>query len=366
MNQTWTIIVIISIWIISFVEPSGWALLLRLPEKFNEGFLILSIIYFIRYPYRRQNISTSLFWGIIITFVVIPFVKSGSWQGASYLVSFLVVYLVSQGTITSHVIKITGIALAALGLMTLFIYARGSLLSGWNDNAMSMIGLFSFLYYSIFLVLKKDSKKFWQWNIITLFYLQLLFSTDCRSGMLFSMIAVLALLFQHKVMNLVNKPYFIIVLLNIPLIIAFLVIWTSEAPFFHELNMWSYTQFDKPIFNGRDTLWNYALDKLNGSSYLGTGKFIINYHNSCIAALTVFGVMGYYFWIKYFKTNLVEIRHYLVDKIAFGSFLAFSLIYLQQSVDLGFIEPQPNLLPYLILGVGLGRVRYLKENSVLN
>lgn len=290
--------------------------------------------------------------------------QQDSWQGASYLVSFLTVYIVSQGEITHKVIRYTGLAIAGLGLIILLIYSRGSLLSGWNDNAMSMVGLFSFLYFSIFLILEKGTNKFWIWNIVTFIYIALLFGTECRSGMLFGIMSVVGILFSNKVINIFNKNWFPLLLLNLPLLIAFLVIWVSESSYFQELNDWSLQEFNKQIFNGRDTLWDYAIKLLEKSDYLGTGKFMMNYHNSGVAALSAFGIVGYISWILYFNNIFLQLRKYLKDEIVFGSLFAFCLIFLQQSLDLGLIAEYPNLLPYMILGVGLGRVRMLKNEEL--
>lgn len=361
MGQVVTIILIISIWIISFVEPSGWALSIHLPEKINNLILVLSIIFYLSSPQKRQQLSPYLVLLLIATFIFIPVSQHNSWQGASYLVSFLIVYIVSQGKITTKVIRYTGLAIAGLGLVILVIYARGSLLSGWNDNAMAMVGLFSFLYFSIFLILKKGSFKFWVWNLITYFYLILLFSTDCRSGMFFGIIAVVGIVYSNKVSRLFSRKWFSLLLLNIPLIIALLVVSVSTSGYFYDLNNWSFREFGKPIFNGREFLWDFSMMLLENSNYLGTGKFMMNYHNSGIAALSVFGVIGYIAWISYFNTILRQMIRYIKDEIVFGAFFAFSLIFLQQTVDLGFISPTPNLLPYMILGVGLGRIRQLKE-----
>ena len=88
---------------------------------------------------------------------------------------------------------------------------------------------------------------------------------------------------------------------------------------------------------------------------------MINYHNSGVAAISVFGLAGYFCWIKFFSTNLNKLSYYISDNIVFGSILAFLLIFLQQSVDLGLIGEYPNLLPYAILGIGIGRVNNLKR-----
>ena len=138
----------------------------------------------------------------------------------------------------------------------------------------------------------------------------------------------------------------------------------STSGYFHDLNDWSFREFGKPIFNGRESLWELSIMVLDRSDYLGTGKFIMNYHNSGIAALSVFGVIGYITWISYFNNIMCQLGRYINDDIVFGSIFAFSLIFLQQTVDLGFISPIPNLLPYMILGVGLGRIRLLRESNI--
>lgn len=362
MGQTATIVVIILFWIISFVEPSGWAVLFRLPERINTAIVICAVLFFLCSPKKRLKISHQLFSWTLIAFIVIPLFVSGSLEGASYLVSFLVVYIVSQGKITEKVIRNTAISIAALGLMVMYVYVHGSLLSGWNDNAISMVGLFSFLYFSIFLILKKEKKIFWIWNIVTILYLDFLFMTDCRSGMLFSVIAVACIVFSSKIRPFLSGSKARLLILNLPLLLAVAVILVASTPYFDVLDRWSIETLEKGIFDGRDTLWEKAFDYLKDSSYLGTGKFMMNYHNSGVAALSVFGIVGYICWIKLFGGSLRQMQYYISDKIVFGALLAFSIIFFQQSLDLGLISPVPNLLPYTILGVGLGRVRYLKGN----
>jgi len=363
MGQKQTIVLITAIWLISFVEPSGWSIALHLPDKLNIGLLIMSSCFFLMYPSKRQKISPASVVLVIIFFIGLPVLLHNSWQGASYLVSFLTVYIISQGKITSKVIFYTGIIIASLGLAVLFIYNKGSLLSGWNDNAISMVGLFSFLYFSIFLIQTKGTSYLWIWNIVTLLYIQLLFSTNCRSGMLFAMISVAGIILSNRIREILKKPFLPILLLNIPLIISILVICISNSSFFPELDQWSINKFGKTIFNGREYLWDYAFKLLENSEYLGTGKFVLNYHNSGMATLSVFGIAGYIIWISYFMTNLRQLRQHLSDEIVFGSVFAFCLIFLQQTVDLGFISATPNLLPYMILGIGLGRVRFLREKK---
>lgn len=363
MAQIYSIICLISVWLISLLNQSGWASITKFPDKVNLGVLVLSVYYYLRRPETRLDISSKLVFGIILTFIVIPYLTVNSLEGASYLISFLIVYVVSQFKITETVVKYTAYIIGILGLGVLYDYTRGGFFAGWNDNAMSMVGLFSFIYFTIYLIQEKGTKLFWIFNIVTVIYIAMLQKCDCRSGILFSMLTVVAIIFNHISEKYLQRKNIRFLILNFPLIIALIVIHIAASPYFLQLNRWSYEKFQKPIFNGRDELWNLGLMYMAESDYLGVGKFYWNYHNSAIGALAVFGIVGYICWIKFFSSNLKHLQDYLSDNIVFGCMLAFVLIFMQQAFDLGFISPIPQLLPYAILGMGLGRVRYLKENE---
>lgn len=360
MNQLFTIIFLILVWIISFVEPSGWAMAIHLPEKISWTIALLAGGCLLISRNRKLQVPGPLVVLLIVTFIIIPVIMADSWQGAEYLVAFLTVYLAAQGTITPKVIAVSGLVIAVLGLVVLRIYVFGNILSGWNDNAISMVGLFSFVYFSMFLISKKGTAAFWIWNIVTVLYLWLLFKTECRSGMLFAVVAVVCIVYSRTVKKMLHGPKVRFLLLNLPLILALVVILLASSSHFAALDRWSLESNGKGIFDGRDVLWDNALKLLANTDYLGTGKFKMNYHNSGIAALSVFGVLGYICWVKYFSCNIKRLQRYLSDDLVYVSLLAFLIIYLQQSVDLGFISPTPNLIPYAILGIGLARVRMLQ------
>lgn len=377
MNSFFTFIAIILAWVLSFIEPSGLAQALHITDFLNYLIAIVSLIFWLQCPLKRQKISDWLIAGIIITFILIPYFKADSSEGVTYLTSFLVVYIFSQAKVNYDIIKKSGIIIAALGIGVLLVYTRMEILSGWNDNAISMVGLFSFIYFSIFLILVKDKKKFILWNSITVIFLILLFETECRSGILFSIITVIAILWYKKTKKILLKKKSLFIMLNVPLIIAMIVIFFGQASIFNELNDLSMSQqrlvyneetgqfiilSGKSLFNGRDELWKQSLEYLFQSDFIGTGKFLINYHNSCIAALSVFGILGYICWIYYFKNTIRQLQPFYSDKIILGCVIAFFMIYFQQSFDLGFISPEPNRIPYMILGLGLGRVYTIYNN----
>lgn len=361
MNQTFTIIFLILVWVISFVEPSGWAMAIHLPEKISWTIALLAGGCLLISRNRKLQVPGPLVALLIVTFIIIPVIMADSWQGAEYLVAFLTVYLAAQGTITLKVIAVSGIIIAILGLVVLRIYVFGNILSEWNDNAISMVGLFSFVYFSMFLISKKGTMAFWLWNIVTAIYLWLLFKTECRSGMLFAVVAVVCIVYSGTVKKMLHGPKVRLLLLNIPLVLALAVILIASSSHFDALDRWSLESNGKGIFDGRDVLWDNALKLLAQTDYLGTGKFKFNYHNSGIAALSVFGVLGYICWVKYFCCNIKRLQRYIQDDIVYASLLAFLIIYLQQSVDLGLIYRTPNLIPYAILGIGLARIKMINK-----
>ena len=52
------------------------------------------------------------------------------------------------------------------------------------------------------------------------------------------------------------------------------------------------------------------------------------------------------------------------DVAVIGSMAAFGIVYCHQSVELGIFAVNPSLLPYVILGILLGRINYIKDRSL--
>lgn len=356
MLKAFTILFLVLCWILSLVNTSGWGMMMATPEKTNQLILALAALSLFRRSKTVIRLDPLLIFGLIATLVAIPIYLTGEWEGLDYFCALILVYVISRYKITASVIKPVCLAYAAGGLIILWIYLNGDILSGWNDNSISMVGLFSYLFFTIFLLLQNSRPKFIAWNIVTVIYLSYLYATNCRSGMVFSALAVACIIFRSRARKLLTHKFVDFLIINMPLIIAGIVIWIASTDYFQELNLWSLRNYNKLIFNGRDELWQYSFDMLAQSDYLGTGKFLINYHNSGVAAISVFGILGYLCWMCYFVSLLWQLRRYMRDPIVFGATLCFCLIFLQQSVDLGFIFSTSNLIPYVALGVACGRV----------
>lgn len=357
-------IVVILVWGFSFVNPSGLG---QMYDSSTKMFWLIGLWYLFSLrrrvtslPYNGRNRELAFF--TIFSFILLPLVVKGSWEGFTYLLTVPFVFCFAQKIIGIRFINISAYIVAGLGGVILLIYSRSEILSGWNDNAISMYGLFSFLYYSICLYGSLSKKEKYIGLAISVFFIYVLMNaTNSRSGIIFIFLSVFMAYRGAIYRSMLMRRKFLILALNVPLFIALVVILLPNITLFQYLDQLSQQNFDKPLFNGRDILWLEAFQQLSHDYFLGAMEFKINYHNSAVAALAVFGVIGYICWYKILYRSLHYMQFYLCDDIVLGCFMAFILIYWQQSFDLGFISASPNMLPYAILGIGLGRVNTLRR-----
>ena len=309
----------------------------------------------------------NVFSGMTLIFIGSSILHGYGTQVLDYLWVFCLIYVVSKIEINQTVMFWTGIIYGFLGAVILYIYNYGSLLKGWNENTIAMLGMHSFLIFIIPFFNRTQHK-----NKIILFISVSIFSffilpTDSRSGILFLIIATLFalnILPRDIIRNKDNR----IIFLALPLLIAFVCTLISKTPFFNSLEQWSFRNFNKPIFNGRDQIWDTGFKMLFDNLLFGCGNLITyNWHNSAIHCLTAYGILGYGFWLASFNKILSHANTYFSDYIVTGCFISFIVLWVQQSVELGFISQSPSLLPYIILGIMLGRINYLKtEQRLLN
>lgn len=354
---------IILIWIFSLVNESGWGLLFHTGEKMNWLILVWSI-YLLFFKKRKfvPTISKVSLMGFILFFILIAFFISSKWDGATYLVSFLTIYCFSNINMSAKELSLSAFSVGFLGLGLITIYARTEILSGWNDNAIAMLTLFSFIYFSIFF---NSAKKKWIrilcW-IMTLAYVVQITGTDSRGGLLFMLMAVIMMFTRETTRKIISNYKIRILIIYFPLIIAIVTVWIASQNGFLEFDNWYQLNYGKPVFNGREQLWADAFNDILNYPF-GRGEFIINYHNSAVGCIGVFGVIGYILWSNFFKRQLAAMINYLSDYTVYACLCAFILIYMQQSVELGFINQMPNMMPYMILGLGLGRVRWYERKQ---
>lgn len=353
-------------WSFSLINTSGLGITYDTPTKTN----VFIFIWFLFLIISRKNIllkviktNSLLIFFTIISFILLPFLKANSWEGFTYLMMVPMVYCFSEQKVTAKALRMSGFIVAGLGLFVLYVYKNTDILSGWNDNHISMIGLFSYVYYSISLYGNMSGRKLTIGIAISLMYIFMLNSTDSRSSIIFIIISIITAYNGNWFRWLLERKIFMFIALNIPIIITLVSILFPNLFIFEYFEKWSLDNFDKEGLNGRDTLWLEAYNRLFDSYFIGEGKFTMNHHNCGIAVLSVFGVIGYICWYKILAKLIQFMLRHVGDSLMLGFISSFLLIFFQQSFELGLVSPSPNMIPYMILGLGIARIKRLNKQN---
>ena len=356
------------LWILNLFNGTGLGMVYQTTEK-TRSLIYIAAIFIIIMKCREHHLWVDkqdfiIFGGMAFIFIAVSMFKGNGAMGLHYLTAFLLIYCLSKLNVYEKTVKLTGLVYAAMGLGVLYIYDYGSILSGWNGNTIGMTGLYSFLF---FLISFHDVNSIRSKVIVvalTLIYIYLIIPTDSRSCTWFAIIAVLfaVSIFPRNIILKTDSRLYLWLL--IPLLVALVVVIISQGTYMQQLDLWSLQKFKKPIFNGRDEIWENGLNVLFNNLLFGRGNLEGNWHNCIITVLTAYGIIGSTLWVMAFQRILSRGRLWLRDSIVVGCIITFLMMYIQQSVELGLICEAPNLLPYIVLGVMLGRIKYLRENSI--
>ena len=302
---------------------------------------------------------------LTLVFGGISILKGYGITGFESLWPFLIVYILSLTRPNITALRMTAIAYGAMGMIVLYVFNYMDTLKGWNPNTIAMIGLFSFLVFTIPFYGMSGWRSFVLLPLVGTAYVILLWPTESRSCII-AIIATLAVVLRMiPVRGIFRTSTGMWVLMFVPLIIAIFISLFSIFGDISGLTQWSYETFNKPLFNGRDQIWINGFLQVFQRPLFGSGNNNAGYwHNSAVACLVAYGVVGYYFWVRILYQILKEGVPYMDDVAVIGSMAAFGIIYCHQSVELGFFAVNPSLLPYVILGILLGRVNYVKERSL--
>lgn len=365
VNSILYMIIMSILWILNLFNGTGIGQTYQTTEKARVIILMVFIIMVI-YECKSRHFWIDkkdfiVFGGMIFIIVIVSNVKGYGNMGFHYLYAFLLVYILSKIEVHFLAIRLTGIIYAIMGMGVLYIYDHGTIFSGWNGNSIGMIGLYSFLIFLISFYDVSDMKSKIIILSITAIYIRLIEPTDSRSSTIFAIFAALFALsiLPRKFIIKTNRRYYWWLL--IPLIIAIIAINISHSAYMVGLNLWSLENFQKPLFNGRDRLWENGFKILKENLFWGRGTFEGNWHNCIITILTSYGCIGGMFWVSSMQRILAKGRKWMKDVIVVGSIITFIMMYIQQSVELGLVEEKPNILPYIVLGIMLGRVKMLEK-----
>lgn len=355
------------LWVVNLVNGTALNSVYHITEYTKYIVIIISTFLFIGRRKSNQGLIFEKKDIIFLGFMIYVFVGSSYFNGyglqaIDYLWVFSIIFILSHMNLDENVFKWIGILYAIGGLFVLYVYDYGTILKGWNENSIAMIGTHSFLVMLI--PLNNLSNRIHKLMVLAAagIFSFFLSPTDSRSGMLFMIIGalfVLNILPKRIITGERNKK---LLMLLTPLFIAVAVVLISKTSFAEFLNLWSYKQFQKPIFNGRDDIWLYGFRLLGKNPLFGTGNMNFNnWHNSAIVCLTAYGAIGYILWIGSFNHMLNKAQAWLEDYIVQGCIVSFVVLYLQQTVELGLISQSPSILAYVILGMMFGRIKYLNR-----
>ena len=301
---------------------------------------------------------------LVLVFFGLGLLRNTFSKAVDCLWEFLIVYVLSK-TRPNHVaVRMTAIYYAVLGLVILLLFNYTDFFKGWNTNTIGMIGLFSFLIFTIPFFGMREWRSFIMMPLVGVAYVVLILPTGSRSCIFVVFVQLLLTLRIIPSRKLVESAKGLTMVLLIPLFVAIAVVLFAAFGDVSGLTEWSYETFNKPLFNGRDMIWLEGFKLLKGSLLIGPGKYNTGYwHNSAMTCLAAAGVVGYYFWLRLQYLIIGESRTYLDDICVMGSVIAYLVLAAQQAVELGLFAINASFLPYVILGILLGRINCIKQEQ---
>lgn len=358
------------LWVINLFNGTGLGATYHTTEYAQIAVLIISCYLMYRDSCRRQSYYMPKRYFVVVVpmvvlFVLVSLFNDKGWVAFEYLWVFLVVYALSHTRLERENLYLVGIAYAALGLVILVVFNYMTILKGWNENSIAMIGLFSYLVFVIPFYGMRDKKSVFMIVLVGTVYSALIWPTGSRSCILAIVLSWLIIFRVLPLEKLFRSSPRLFLALQIPLVIAIVGSLLARYGDVAVLDKWSLSEVGKTFFNGRDGLWHGAFQRLENNILFGSGNVAGDsyYHNCAVDCMSTYGVLGYFLWIKLFHVILKEALPYRRDICAGGALSVFLLILWQQSVERGLFTSGPNLIPYVILGLLMARVRALKEQA---
>lgn len=369
MNSVLYMIIMTILWIANLFNGTGLGEVYQTTERLRIiiyiVFVFMAVISYKKGQHYINKRYFTVFFGLFFVFVFSSYIQGYGLMGLHYLSAFALIYILSKIDVREKAVRLTAYVYLILGIVVLYIFDYGTIFAGWNPNTIGMIGLYSYL---VFLIPFYNSKNKLFSNVfliaITLLYMGLIEPTNSRSCTWFAAIAVLLALsfIPQTIIVKGNKKYFWLLL--IPFFVAVIIVLISQGSYMQTLNLWSIKKFKKPLFNGRDGLWEVGFQLLFQNFLFGRGTLEGNWHNCMISILTAYGITGGLLWIFSLNNIMESGKKWLNDAIVPGCIISFFIMYIQQSVELGLVHESPNLLPYIVLGMMLGRIKFLRKKHL--
>lgn len=350
--------------LVSLLADSGIGMAYGLYEKA----MLVIILLFVLLPLARTLLKGEiwlkdllLFLGLVLVIGLWPMFQGCGDLGIQYGWLLLVPFVIGQIPFSTRDVRAIGLVCGGFAFSVLASNLFFGLFSGWNPNNIAMA---AFLGCAVCSAapwhggLEKTVHRIFL--VVMAFWVLRLDSRSCFFGILpllclfaFNIIQPSVVLHHRLIRRL---------LLVAPALIAVVVVVFQNMEIFNVLNDLSQEYFGKPIFNGRNEVWELGLQILSASPLLGTGYLDSGlWHNVAITMLTAFGLGGYLLWVGLFDRIMEKACAFGQDTVLSGCAASFLSIMFQQSFELGMVSNRGSILSYLLLGVMLGRMRYLQS-----
>lgn len=331
-----------------------------------EKVMLAMILLFILLPMAKTLLKGEMwlpdlliFVGLVVVIGLWPMFQGNKTIGIKFGWLLLTPFVVGQIPLSSRDMRTIGLTAGGFGLVLLISRLYLGIFDGWNPNNIAMVAFLSAAVCSA-APWEGLAKLLHQVYLVAMALLVL--QLDSRSCLFGLIVLATAFLFRIiKPSEVLHDRLLRRLLLTAPALIALGVVLFQNLPIFDVLNDLSQEYFGKPIFNGRNEVWELGLQTLRDTPLLGTGFLDSGlWHNAAITMLASFGLTGYLLWLGLFDRIMEKARSFGSDQSLAACTVAFLTIMLQQSFELGLVSTRGNLLPYFLLGLILGRIRYLK------
>lgn len=364
IKRFYLILIMSAFAVFSLINMSGWGEAHNSAEMLRYFIYILAAACFFSFNHKNKKIARhkALFVFVMVFVMEGTSTLSGnSGMGIMFLSFYLVTYIVSMQRCDDANLFFISVVYLVFGTGLLFIMKNGSTLSGWNQNTIAIICFQSFLTFQATFEAETLFKK-WLYGICLVLNVVLFETLDCRSAMMCIVIAGILKYKKTTAKNLLDNKRFVLFGVLMPLIVAVFVVCLSKMPVAEALNSWSVSHFKKTIFNGRDVIWGTGFERFKENPVFGHGYINSGYwHNSAVACLYSYGAVGYCLYVAAFYKLLTLGYDYTDDAAVRNIMMAFIILNFQQSFENTLFNIIGVYMPFILLGVLAGRVRYLKS-----
>lgn len=314
------------------------------------NYIIIILVLLFHKKIKRNILKDFMYIFLFVIIGVISMSINGGGVGSILVASYLLISIV----VLSHV-PIDNLILKILSIvyLLLLIYYTTQSQNAYtetilnqntiNSNTMGAIFMYTSMYLSIYIKSKKF--RFKKIIIISIYLLGLLGTINAESR---SMAASL-LLFGFLYFIIPTKIFYkkkIMLGLFITLIIIGLIFPISYLHMYKNGQYIVLSFTNKSLYSGRETLWLNLFNSMDsisnwlfglGSKQIIYANNIQNLHNTYLAILTNFGILGFILYYTFILKKINDIYKYEVTDSVIGYLLGFSIVFFNGNFETTFL-----------------------------